>query len=111
MAAKHWLESSVNIVEKLSSLERDCINAPYHYFGCHDKCQEYYCTKTTTPESREIMNLLKQDGLFYKILSMCQNSFASNAKSLLANYNNNAAEEFNGIVAKNLGKTVLILYC
>lgn len=83
------------------------MNAPLHYFGQHDKCNQYFCKKTTTPESVELINLLKTDKIFQAVLSLCQDYFASNVKSLLADYDTNAAEGFNGIVAKFLGKNVI----
>lgn len=104
MATKHWRESNVDQSEKLSRLERDCMNAPLHYFGHHEKCDPYFCNKTTTPESVIQINSLKTDKMFQAILGLCQDSFASNVKSLLANYDTNVAEGFNGIVAKYLGK-------
>lgn len=46
---------------------------------------------------------MKEDGLYYEVLNLCQSYFAFHAKSLILNYTNNPAEEFNNIVAKFLG--------
>lgn len=106
MAAKHWRESKENEIEKLRNLERDCLNAPYHYFGNHDNCDKYFCKKTTTVESKETIDLLKSSGLFYEILNYCNVYFASNVKSLIEDRTNNSAEELNNVIAKYLGNTV-----
>lgn len=103
MAAKHWRESNLDQSEKCSKLERDCMNAPLHYFGQHDNCDSYFCEKVTKPESLEVIQLLKTHRIFEAILSLCQDQLASNVKSLLADYNTNSAEQFNGVVAKFLG--------
>lgn len=110
MATDHWRNSDVDQSEKLSSLEKDCMNAPYHYFGQHDKCASYFCKRVTTQESIELVNFLKTDKLFQGIVGLCQDYFASNVKSLLANYDTNAAEGFNSLVAKFLGMDLIEFY-
>lgn len=85
------------------------MNAPFHYYGQHDNCDSYYCKKTTTPEGTELIQLLKTDKTFDAILALCQDYFASNVKSLLANYDTNSAEGFNGVVAKFLGTSSSLL--
>lgn len=111
MAAAHWRESNVGLVEKLTGLEKDCLNAPLHYFGVHDDCDEYFCNKITTQESIDVVNLLKSDGLFHEIMNLCQDYFCSNVKSLVANHTNNWAEEFNNLAAKYLGEINNISHC
>ncbi|KAG4076831.1 hypothetical protein HA402_004433 [Bradysia odoriphaga] len=102
-ASKHWRESDVNLLEKLVNLEKDVSNAPFHYYGIHDECEDYYCSKTTEPEAREIVDMLKTEGIFNEILNICQTYFGSSVPSLLLNYNNNAAESFNNLIAKYTG--------
>lgn len=102
-AATHWRNANVGEIEMLENLERDCLNAPYHYFGNHENCDEYFCDKETTEQSIETINILKSCGLFHEILNYCNIYFASNVKSLIEDRNTNAAEEFNNIVAKYLG--------
>ncbi|KAG4073416.1 hypothetical protein HA402_007672 [Bradysia odoriphaga] len=103
MAAKHWNECDISLGEKCRNLEKDCMNAPLHCLGVHDECSKYFCTKTTTPEARDRIALLKSDGLYYEILSLCQHYFANKAKSLLAGLDNNVVEGFNSIICKLLG--------
>lgn len=102
-AAKYWRESQVRLSRKISNLEQDIMNTPAHYFGVHTHCKSYFCTKTTSRAAIDNLNLLKDDGLYYEVLNLCQVYFAGNVKSLLENHTNNAAEEFNNIVAKYLG--------
>lgn len=102
-AAKHWRESNLPISEQITGLEEDIMNAPAHYFGVHRNCKSYFCKKTTTPGASDTLKLLKDDGLYYEVLNLCQNYFAAHVKSLLKNYTNNPAEEFNSIVAKFIG--------
>lgn len=112
-AAEYWRKSDVDIVKKLENLERDCINAPYHCFGIHDNCSQYFCQKTTSPESKTTFDKLKASGLFHEILNYCNIYFASNVRSLIADLTNNSAEEFNNVVAKYLGKQskYTLFYC
>ncbi len=102
-ASKHWRETTLSTTEKIRNLEDDIMNAPCHYFGVHDKCKSYFCNKTTNAGAIERLTLLKDDGIYYEVLNLCQHYFASNAKSLLENYTNNPAEEFNNVVAKYIG--------
>lgn len=103
-AAKHWRESNLDRLKKLENLERDCLNAPYHYFGDHNNCDQYFCNKETTEESKSKIDLLKSSGLFHEIINYCNCYFANNVSSLLEDKTNNAAEELNNIIAKYLGK-------
>lgn len=102
-AAKHWRDSKVSLSKKISNLEQDIMNTPAHYFGVHTKCKSYFCTKTTSRGAIDTIYLLKSDGIYHEVMNLCQVYFAGNAKSLLENFTNNAAEEFNNIVAKFLG--------
>lgn len=106
MAAKHWRESNLSMMEKLENLERDCLNASYHYFGNHDKCDQYFCTKVTTTDCNAKINLLKSGGMFYEIMNACNTYFASNVRSLIEDCTSNSAEELNNVIAKYLGNVV-----
>lgn len=106
-ASKHWRESTLSIAEKIKGLEEDIMNAPCHYFGVHHKCKPYFCTKQSDDGAIERLQLLKDDGIYYEVLNLCQQYFAGNVKSLLENYNTNPAEEFNNVVTKfNGGKRI-----
>lgn len=102
-AAKHYRNQNMSLRKKMACLEEDVMNCPLHYYGVHTKCKPYFCSKKTTNAALKNLQLLKEDGLWYEILNLVQVYFASNSKSLLENYTNNPAEEFNNIVAKYLG--------
>lgn len=85
-AAKVWRESSLPLTEKISNLERDIMNAPAHYFGVHTQCQSYFCTNTTSSTGLDNLKLLKDDGLYYEVLTLCQVS--STAISSICQYVN-----------------------
>lgn len=102
-ASKYWRETNLTMYEQIKNLENDIMNAPRHYFGVHDKCNTYFCNHNTTQAAIENLQLLKDDGIYYEVLNLCQHYFAGNAKSLLLNYTTNAAEEFMSVVAKFIG--------
>lgn len=102
-AAEYWRKSDIDIVEKYTNLERDILNAPLHYLGVHDNCGQYFCDKTTDASVKTTITILKDTGLYYQILDLCQNYFANNAKSLIANLTTNRTEGFNSLIAKTLG--------
>ncbi|KAG4072233.1 hypothetical protein HA402_005955 [Bradysia odoriphaga] len=102
-AAEYWRNADVDLVEKCSNLERDILNAPLYYLGVHDNCRSYFCDKKTHPTVQNTICILKDTGLFYQIMDLCQNYFANNAKSLIANLCTNKTEGFNSLIAKTLG--------
>lgn len=101
----HWRESPLDRIKKLENLEKDCLNAPYHYFGDHKNCAQYFCQKKTTKESIRTIKTLKSSGLFHELLNYCNSYFANNVTSILENETTNAAEELNNVIAKYLGNT------
>jgi hypothetical protein len=105
MAAKHWKARNLSAEEMSNNLQKDCMNAPLHCFGVHDNCAEYFCTKSTTPQAREFVIALKNHKLYLPVLNLCQHYFANNVKSLLAGYESNAVELYNGLIAKYTGNS------
>lgn len=103
-AAQHWRESDVDITEKFSNLERDIMNAFLHCLGIHDNCAEYFCEKQTNPEALNKLKILKETGLYYEVLDLCQSYFGNNVKSLIAGLCTNKTEGFNSLIAKSIGK-------
>lgn len=102
-AANYYRNQNMSLREKMACLEDDIMNSPLHYYAVHTNCKPYFCSKNTTDAALANLQSLKEDGLWYEILNLVQIYFASNSKSLLENYTNNPAEEFNNIVAKYLG--------
>lgn len=54
-ASKHWRNSELSNPDKIKNLEEDVMNAPAHYFGVHDSCKTYFCTKTTDQGARDVL--------------------------------------------------------
>lgn len=106
LAAKYWRESGVDITEKCFNLERDIMNAFSHYLGIHDNCAKYFCTKETNADAVNQVKILKETGVFYEVLDLCQSYFGNNVKSLIAGLCTNKTEGFNSLIAKSLGKTL-----
>lgn len=79
------------------------MNAPLHYLGVHDNCEKYFCDKTTDPQARSLIAVLKESGVYYEVLNLCQFYFANNVKSLIAGLTTNKTEGFNSLIAKTLG--------
>lgn len=94
-------------IQKLENLERDCLNAPYHYFGYHKNCAKYFCQKETNKEGIKTIKTLKSSGLFHEILNFCNSYFANNVTSILEDKTTNAAEELNNVIAKYLGNSIV----
>lgn len=82
-------------------LRDDIMNAPYHIFGEHGKCDTYFCTRSNNIEKNYIPEL-KNTAIFIKIMEIVSN-VAVHSKSLLFNANNNAVEIFNALIAKHIG--------
>lgn len=103
MAAKHWRESDIDLPQKYEKLEKDIMNAPLHYLGIHDGCAEYFCDKETDPEAYTALAVLKESGVYYELLDICQFYLLNNAKSLIAGVSTNQTEGFNSLICKTLG--------
>lgn len=95
----------MDALEKLENLEKDCLNAPYHYFGQHDNCDEYFCKKTTTKESQSTIDLLKSGGILHQILNLCNIYFASNVRSLIENCTHRCSSRYPLSLLEGFGNT------
>lgn len=102
-ATKHWCNADEPLPTKIRMLEKDILNVLPHYLGYHEQCNKYFCKKTSKPGVADHIKSLKDDGLYFEVQSILQTTFGNNAKSLLAGYTNNPAEQFNSYVAKYLG--------
>lgn len=104
LAAQHWRESNVELTEKYHNLENDVMNAFQHYLGVHDDCAGYFCQKTTNPDEAVTISILKETGMYYEVMDLCQYYFGNNVKSLLAGLCTNKTEGFNSLIAKTIGR-------
>lgn len=104
LAAQHWRESNVDLTEKYDNLEKDVMNAFQHYLGIHDDCASYFCQKSTNPDAGNTMKILKETGIYYEVMDLCQSYFGNNVKSLVAGLCTNTTEGFNSLIAKTIGR-------
>lgn len=90
-------QDNISIDQKIQLLKRDILNTPKHCIGIHTNCADYFCSKET--KSQVALEQLKFFGVWDDILCAI-NSLAYHSKSLIYCASNNAAEQFNSIVAK-----------
>jgi len=100
-AIKYHRQSVASLDEKIKKLCDDIQNCPYHVFGEHQKCSNYFCGGPKQNEKIYISAML-ECGLLDDIL-VCGNRLKHHASSLLLNMTNNAAECYNSIVCKFTG--------
>lgn len=79
------------------------MNAFRHYLGVHDDCAGYFCQKTTNPDAAITISILKETGVYYEVMDLCQYYFGNNVKSLIAGLCTNKTEGFNSLIAKAIG--------
>ncbi|CAG4936763.1 unnamed protein product [Parnassius apollo] len=103
-AVAHAQQLELATADKIRILQEDLRNGPCHVFGCHDSCKQYYCKGLVTEEN--LVPQLKSSGIWNDIFENV-GWLLQNAESLLLQETNNAAEQFNCIIAKFLaGKRV-----
>ncbi|XP_029342286.1 uncharacterized protein LOC103310448 [Acyrthosiphon pisum] len=87
--------------QKIEGLRKDILNSPYHIFGKHTNCAQYFCTGRKLYELNLIDEVL-QCGLMKDIYTALRR-VADNAKSLLLDVDNNICEQFNSVINKHIG--------
>lgn len=87
------------ITAMIKNLQKDILNSPSHVFGDHMECENYYCSDENKDE---INNVPAIKTLMLK-LKQHASQLAFHARSLIHNFTNNSAEQFNSIVAKFVG--------
>lgn len=86
--------------KKVNFLKRGIMNGPYHVFGSHNNCDEYFCKKND--DETNYVPKMKLCGLFDDI--MCAvHLMAHHTSSLIYGVNNNCVEGYNSLVAKFVG--------
>lgn len=89
--------------EEVEDLIKDLRNGPYHVFGDHSNCREYFCSRS---ESKNVIEILHSSGLFDQIQGLVERLVAKAAR-LKENKTSNAAEYYMSLVAKfNGGKRI-----
>ncbi|XP_060853836.1 uncharacterized protein LOC132931819 [Rhopalosiphum padi] len=87
-----------SLYEKIEGLRKDILNAPYHIFGQHTKCEQYFCPGPKQCETNLVPEVIKC-GLMNQIDHILRR-VVDNAKSLLFDIDNNYCEQFNSIINK-----------
>lgn len=110
LAIKHHRAGVQNCLasqDQIRLLKRDVLNAPYHVFGDHRKCNQVvngFCVEQTTDEALKLVADLQKSELLQKLERPIE-YVAYHSDSLIYHANNNLAEAFNSLVAKvNAGK-------
>ncbi|XP_063389242.1 uncharacterized protein LOC134675024 [Cydia fagiglandana] len=98
-ASKYRNEENNSNETKIKNLQKDIINSIYHIFGDHAECEDYYCTQ----ERKAEQNLVPLVPTLMTKLRKNASQLALNSRSLLYNFTNNRAEQFNSMVAKVVG--------
>lgn len=100
-AAKYHRGADLPLETKMVNLKKDLANSPYHIFGDHKNCSDYFCKRVIENEVNYVPQM-KECGLFKDVLA-CALRLKFHAHSLLKNVNNNYAEQYNNLVAKFVG--------
>lgn len=87
---------------RIMMLRQDIENGPYHMFGQHDKCAEYFCDGPKANEENRIPELMACD-FMQEILRIVRKSVSHHVSSLIADQNNNLSEQYNSFVNKFVG--------
>ncbi|KAK5644635.1 hypothetical protein RI129_001761 [Pyrocoelia pectoralis] len=94
-------KQNLSTAEKTVLLRKDIANGPNHIFGEHSQCDDYFCKRRDVKENNLVSDL-KLSGLYESVMNINKRLF-DNASSLLHDVDTNAAETFNGVVAKFIG--------
>jgi len=92
----HYQQNKTNSSWK--DLEQDLRNIPFHIFGQHYNCKNYFCNKITTPEENKIPTFVKMN--FWAPLQLALNRVVRLAKSLIEKKTTNPAENFMAVANK-----------
>ncbi|XP_031332942.1 uncharacterized protein LOC116163225 isoform X1 [Photinus pyralis] len=87
--------------DKIDNLKKDILNSPYHIFGRHVHCKDYFC-KGSDENKDDLVDIYTQNGILGGINTIIQR-LADHASSLLYDTDNNPAETYNSIIAKLVG--------
>ena len=106
-AINHWhlVNSEKRDPINILRLAEDIKNVPYHIFGRHNLCKDYFtCSKAGTEP--DLIDDVKDLGIFEGIVAAVKRP-ADLASSLIEKVNSNQVECFMGVVAKQLqGKRI-----
>ncbi|KAL4119849.1 hypothetical protein QTP88_012613 [Uroleucon formosanum] len=94
-------QNYISYEDSVKMLKKDIVNSPNHVFGDHENCSDYFCTRKHLGEENYVPDM-KRVGLWDDIGSI-RSALTYHTESLMFNLNNNAAENYNSILAKFVG--------
>lgn len=100
-ARKHWVGEDTDMERKIENLRNDIYNVPFHVFGHHTYCKDYFCTKKKSKDP-DLVQIMKVNNSFNPILDALSR-VRLNARSILLNESSNVAEHFNSLIVKYTG--------
>jgi hypothetical protein len=80
----------------------DLYNSPYHIFGEHSKCDEYFCKKKKQVDEDNWVERAEIRGTMIEIKNIV-NRLVLNSSSLILDVDNNICEIFKSIINKYIG--------
>ena len=86
--------------ERIANLKKDIMNCPYHIFGNHDNCRDYFCKSET--ESSTLLPEMISCGLLSDMMKYFKIT-ADKCEGILFGHTTNFAESFNSMIAKLVG--------
>ncbi|CAI6367305.1 unnamed protein product [Macrosiphum euphorbiae] len=101
-------QNYISYEDSVKMLKKDIVNSPNHVFGDHENCSDYFCTRKDLGEENYVPDM-KRVGLWDDIGSI-RSALTYHTESLMFNLNNNAAENYNSILAKFVGGKRVNLY-
>lgn len=112
-AATYYNQRGVS-PDHIKHLGDDITNIPFHIFGRHDKCKEYFCRRKDT--EKDLVSKMQTTGIWSQLTPVIHR-VASNAASLIEKQNSNIVECFMSTVNRfvegkrnNLGGRFLYEY-
>lgn len=82
---------------RINKLYEDISNSYKHAFGHHNECRDYYCS--SEKKSEDLLPKVKSSAVWAKIQYIV-GIVATHSRSLINDYDSNAVEQFNSIIAK-----------
>lgn len=67
-ARMHWFKTDLPHSTKVENLRNDIYNAPYHVFGSHNNCVDYFCKKKGSDEENLVVKM-ESDGTWNQVLN------------------------------------------
>ncbi|KAL5244634.1 hypothetical protein ACI65C_012044 [Semiaphis heraclei] len=94
-------QTNIPYESKLMILKADIVNGPNHVFGDHANCRRYFCQGPKKGEDNLVDELKRFE--MWDDITYARNLLTYHTESLMYNFNNNAAELYNSILAKFIG--------